>query len=299
MKYIPFLLIFISFLSCQSNHKQGVTENTWTPLWNGRDFTGWHSYLAVPYKGLTIDSIRGLVIDNIGDTTKPFGIDYDPLEIIKVVETDQGSVIRITGVAWGMLYTEKEYKNYHLKLKVKWGEDIHPPKGTYPRNSGLLYHGFGEPGSAYYFMNSHEFQMANGHMGDFWTIGDVEIDAPSVPSSENKYYIFKKDAELRTYYHAHIYKESFLDSAAKWRVIKATDAEKPLGEWNDVELIAFGDSSIHIVNGKVVMRLFNSRKMSNKTPLNSGKIILQSEGAEIYYKDLYIKPLVEIPVEFK
>ena len=70
------------------------------------------------------------------------------------------------------------------------------------------------------------------------------------------------------------------------------------GEWNDVELITLGDSSIHIVNGKVVMRLFNSRNMIDKTPLTSGKIILQSEGAEVFYKDLYIKPITEIPAAY-
>jgi len=79
------------------------------------------------------------------------------------------------------------------------------------------------------------------------------------------------------------------DSLAKRRVLKSFDAEKPHGQWNDVELITFGDSSIHIVNEKVVMRLYNSRLMNTKEPLNSGKIIPQSEGAEVYFKDIYIK----------
>ncbi|MEN8788122.1 MAG: family 16 glycoside hydrolase, partial [Flavobacteriaceae bacterium] len=66
-----------------------------------------------------------------------------------------------------------------------------------------------------------------------------------------------------------------------------------------VELICIGDSSIHIVNNKVVMRLYNSRKMSNDKPLVSGKIMLQSEGAEVYYKDIYLKPISTIPDQYR
>lgn len=286
-KYILFFIL-ISILSCQSNNKKKDNENEWTPIWNGKDFTGWHSYLATPYN---------LKIDSAGNTMKPFGIDYDPLEVIKVVETDQGNAIRISGVAWGMIYTVKDYNNYHLKLKVKWGEDMHPPRERGPRDSGLLYHGFGEPGGVSYWMNSQELQIQEGDMGDYWPTGDVEISVPSVPLDEN-FYIFKEGADLRTYYFAQILETASEDSLARRRVFKAFDAEKPLGQWNEVELITLGDSSIHIVNGKVVMRLFNSARMSNKQPLSSGKIILQSEGAEVFYKDIFIKNIKEIPKEF-
>ena len=291
IKKIIFILIVSCILACQPNKKQVSSENEWTPIWNGQDFSGWHSYLGTPYDMET---------DSIGHKITPFGVDNDPLEVIKIVETDEGNAIRISGVAWGMIYTEKEFKNYHLKLKVKWGEDMHSPRANGPRDSGLLYHGFGEPGpgSAYPWMGSQELQIQEGDMGDYWPVGEVEIDVPSELHDTN-YYIFKEEAALRTYYLAEILDTATIDSLAKRRVLKSTNAEKPHGQWNDVELITFGDSSIHIVNGKVVMRLFNSRTMINKDPLNSGKIILQSEGAEVYYKDIYIRNIKEIPEEFK
>ncbi len=289
MKNSILFLILILILSCQSNTKKKDNENEWIPIWNGNDFTGWHSYLGTPYN---------LEIDSKGNTIEPFGIDNDPLEVIKVVETNQGKAIRISGVAWGMIYTEGEFSNYHLKLKVKWGEDMHRPRENGPRDSGLLYHGFGEPGSAYFWMNSQELQIQQGDMGDYWPVGNVGIDIPSIPY-DDKYYMFKADADLRAYYSAEILETNAQDSLAKRRVFKAFDTEKSHGQWNDVELIVLGDSSIHIVNEKVVMRLFNSRTMSNKHLLNSGKIIIQSEGAEVYYKDIYIKKIQEIPEEFK
>ncbi|MDH5380590.1 MAG: DUF1080 domain-containing protein [Cyclobacteriaceae bacterium] len=289
MKNFYFLLVLIPLLSCNSNEKTSDLENNWEPLWNGKDLTGWHSYLATPYN---------LKTDSVGNAIEPFGIDNDPLEVFKIVDDNDGKAIRISGVAWGMIYTEKDYHNYHLKLKVKWGNDMHPPREKGPRDSGLLYHGFGVPGATSFWMDSQELQIQNGDFGDYWPTGDVEIDVPSVPYKGN-YFIYKEGADLRTYYFAEILNTAAEDSLAKRRVYKSTDAEKPLGEWNDVELIVFGDSSIHIVNGEIVMRLYNSRTMKDKTPLTSGKIVLQSEGAEVFYKDLFLKSIPEIPAEYK
>ena len=282
--FVAIITITIIITSCQSEKKEQYTENTWTSIWNGQDLTGWHTYLGTPYQIKT---------DSLGNTIAPFGVDNDPLGVITVVATEQGNAIRISGVAWGMIYTEEEFKNYHLKLKIKWGEDKHPPRENRRRDSGLLYHGFGAPGSAENWMGSQELQIQEGDMGDYWPVGNVEIDIPSV--LDDKYYIYKEDAALRTYYLAEILHD---DSLVKRRVLKAFDTERPHGEWNDVELITFGDSSIHIVNGKVVMRLFNSRNMISKLPVDFGKIILQSEGAEVFYKDLYLKPINKIPVEY-
>ena len=291
MRYLSLLFALLLFISCNQSKKEKdpkIESVPWTSLWNGQDLNGWHSYLGTPYVQET---------DSLGNPIEPFGIDNDPLEVIKVVELDDGNAIRISGVAWGMLYTEDDFENYHLKLKYKWGEDMHPPREAGPRDSGLLYHGFGEPGSVYSWSDSQELQVQQGDMGDYWPVGDVAIDIPSVPK-DSLYYIYHPEGDLRTYYFADILETNQHDSLARRRVYKAFDAEKPHGEWNDVELITYGDSSIHIVNGEVVMRLYNSRTMTNKRRLASGKIILQSEGAEVFYKDLYLKKIKEIPEKY-
>ena len=285
MRYFSFLLAIVFLSSCAEPKKE---SDPWISLWNGSDLNGWHSYLGTTYT---------LETDSLGNKLEAFGIDNDPLEVVKIVELDDGNAIRISGIAWGMLYTEDSYENYHLKLKVKWGEAMHPPREKGPRDSGLLYHGFGEPGSVYAWSDSQELQIQQGDMGDYWPVGDVAIDIPSVPLDDT-YYIYKEDGALRTYYFADILEENAQDSLAKRRVFKGFDAEKPHGEWNDVELVVLGDSSIHIVNEKVVMRLYNSRKMSDNSPLTSGKIMLQSEGAEVFYKDIYLKKISRIPEKY-
>ncbi|GAB3535026.1 hypothetical protein GCM10027443_23130 [Pontibacter brevis] len=98
-------------------------------------------------------------------------------------------------------------------------------------------------------------------------------------------------------------KQPFLPLGAGTNVsgfcLRSEDHESPEGEWTDIELICFQDKSLHIVNGHVVMVLQNSRYMDNGTPkpLTKGKIQLQSEAAEVYYKDIKIRRLEELPAK--
>ncbi len=64
------------------------------------------------------------------------------------------------------------------------------------------------------------------------------------------------------------------------------DVEKPAGEWNRMEVICDGDSITNIVNGYVV-------NVGTKSSLTKGKIIFQSEGAEIFFRKIEIRPLVK------
>lgn len=60
-----------------------------------------------------------------------------------------------------------------------------------------------------------------------------------------------------------------------------------------MEVIADGTTLIHKVNGKEVFRAFNSRQKNGDqiTPLQKGKLQIQSEGAEVFYKNIKIKRL--------
>jgi len=147
-----------------------------------------------------------------------------------------------------------------------------------------------------------EFEIQEGNMGDFWPIGDIEIDVPSKPT-DDKFHQYDENSPLRTYSTTKFYKEGLteyvevglMDSLVKMYVKKFPDKENKHGEWNDIDLICYGDSSIHMVNGTVVMRLFNARKMSDKSPLKAGKLVIQSEGSEVYYKDIRLKRIDKMP----
>jgi hypothetical protein len=70
----------------------------------------------------------------------------------------------------------------------------------------------------------------------------------------------------------------------KSRVVKTRDAEKPFGEWNTVEVVCDGDKITNIVNGVVVNE-------GTRASVTKGKILLQSEGAEVYYRNVELTPL--------
>ena len=60
--------------------------------------------------------------------------------------------------------------------------------------------------------------------------------------------------------------------------------EKPLGQWNTYDILCEGDS----IKVSVNELLQNS---ATETTVNSGKICLQSEGAPIEFRNIYIETL--------
>jgi hypothetical protein len=62
------------------------------------------------------------------------------------------------------------------------------------------------------------------------------------------------------------------------------EVEKPYGEWNVLELVTQGNDVKQYVNGKLV------NEGMDPSP-GSGKILFQSEGAEIYFRDMKLYPL--------
>jgi hypothetical protein len=82
--------------------------------------------------------------------------------------------------------------------------------------------------------------------------------------------------------------------------MKASDHEKPAGEWNVVDLYCFGRTSVHMVNGTVNMVNYNSGRIEKDgtvLPLTKGKIQIQSEGGELYIQSITLVPIKEIPAE--
>ena len=62
------------------------------------------------------------------------------------------------------------------------------------------------------------------------------------------------------------------------------DVEKPAGEWNRMEVICDGDTITNIVNCHVV-------NVGTRSSLTQGKILLQSEGAELFCRKIEVRPL--------
>ena len=78
------------------------------------------------------------------------------------------------------------------------------------------------------------------------------------------------------------------------------DYEKPVGEWNQLDLYAVGERALHVVNGKVAVLLTGLRQTVDhrEIPLTKGRIELQSESAEIFFRNVWLEPIDSLPPEF-
>lgn len=162
-------------------------------------------------------------------------------------------LLHITGQEFGYIATEKTYTDFHLVVEFKWGEKKYPPRENAPRDNGILYYAVNNDKV---WPRSVECQIQEGDCGDFWFIDSVTaiVDGARTASTKNT------------------------------RMTKKKDNEKPTGEWNRIEVIAQQGKCTHIVNGEVVNE-------ATDASLRSGRIIIQSEGAEIYYRKIDLKLL--------
>lgn len=256
----------------------------WTPLFNGRDLGGWDTFLGKPHK---LTDVPGLPRNAQGEYTNPIGVNSDPRSVFSVVQVDGRPAIRISGEIYGGLITREEYENYHLRFEVKWGEKRWQPREDAVRDTGCCYHSVGPHGASYgFWMQSFEFQVQEGDCGDFYSLAGVIVDAeaarldPADPKSE---LVYRKGG-------------SRIVGHTK-RIIKDPDNERPRGEWNTMDLYCLGQASAHVVNGKVNMMLTGLRRTvdGREAPLTKGRIQFQSEAAEVFYRNIAVRRIREMP----
>lgn len=255
------------------------TSDDWTYLYNGRDLTGWDTWIGPP-------------LDDAGKmlSKTPVGLNNDPNHVFTIVKDQGENVIRISGENWGGISTKQEYENFHLQLMFKWGMLTWGQKKNKKRDSGLLYFAVGAHGADYgAWMRSQEFQIQEGDCGDYWGVAGGMEDIPAIKKSDSEY-VYNSTGQ--------IYDFSATSNVGR-HCIKQGDAEKPSGEWNVLDLYCHGDTSVHVINGKVMMVLFHSQQSDNGklSPLKKGKLQIQSEGAEVFYRQIRIRSLEAIPGE--
>ena len=195
-----------------------------------------------------------------------------------------------SGENWGAISTKDEFENYHLQLQFKWGALSWGQKKNKKKDSGLLYHSVGKYGADYrVWMRSQEFQIEEGNCGDYWGVAGGMADMPVIKKSETEY-VYNPRGTFITFREG---------SKQGRRCIKESDAENPTGQWNAVDLYCHGDTSIHIVNGVVMMILYNQKQLDNDQilPLTRGKIQIQSEGAEVFYRQIKVEPIDRLPAD--
>lgn len=278
--------ISLLFVGCKSTNQ---TANNWNQLID-KDLSQWDVFIGVPHHSLDLEGYE----KGDGKRGTPIGLNNDPLNVFSVVEMDDEQVLKVSGEVYGGLSTKQEFENYHLSLEFKWGTKKYEPRLQDKRDSGILYHAQ-EPHGQFWnvWMKSLEMQVQEGDCGDFFALAGTGIDIKSVEKTEveKAYRFYSPDGELRHF-------KSGEDSRCR----RIKDLEKPNGEWNKLELVCVGNKAYHIVNGTVVMVMENPvmyDEQGNSSPLTKGKIQLQSEGAELYYKNIKIRSVKGLPQVFQ
>ncbi|MCC7475078.1 MAG: DUF1080 domain-containing protein [Pirellulales bacterium] len=154
-----------------------------------------------------------------------------------------------TGQPVGYLLTKKkDFENYVLNVEWRW-----PDKGG---NNGVLVH-VTKPGVVGIWPQCLEVQLFSGDAGDFWTLETtIEIENPKGRIQDRRHF-------------------------------NLTDgSEKPIGEWNAMEITCRADEITVKVNGTLVNH-------ATKLSQSKGAIALQSEGTPIEFRKVELKKLNE------
>jgi hypothetical protein len=218
----------------------------------------------------------------------------DPLQVYSYAD----AVLRISGEAWGGLTTNDQYANYHMVFEFKWGERTWDPRKDRARDSGILVHCTGIDGSFYKtWMASVEAQIIEGGVGDILVLNSKAKDGTFLPVSlsaevvkdRNGETIWKRGGELESFTSGRI---NWYGRDLKWKdelgFRGREDVESPHGEWTRYEIICDGGSITILVNGTVVNEAFHTKP-------SFGKILIQSEGAEIFIRRWKLWPVGEAP----
>lgn len=154
-------------------------------------------------------------------------------------------VLVCLGQPIGYIRTEEKFTNYVLKVEWRFN-----PITKKAGNSGVLLR-TQEPDKVW--PKSVEAQLESGNAGDFWNIEEFQM---------------KTDP-----------------ARLKGRNTKHTHAaERPLGEWNEYEIVVDHGRITLKVNGDVL----NEARDVAEVP---GTICLQSEGAEIHFRSVRLAPI--------
>lgn len=234
-------------------------------LFNGKDFTGLYTFL------------------------KGRGVRREPDHVFRV----EDGAIRVSGEGSGYVATEKEYRDYHLSVEYKWGKRTDGSGNV--RNAGVLVHGTGPDGAhpSGVWMASLEVQLAQGCEGDLIVIRGKDAGGKVIPVDMATEVRVAEDGNTRWLAggkkvrysgsqfwwsrHEPFFKEK-LDTRGK------NDVASPLGEWTRVEVICSGSRVTVKINGATV------NEAVDVWP-TQGRILLQNEGNEIYYRNWKLMPL--------
>ncbi len=192
----------------------------------------------------------------------PLGFDNDPRGVFSIRQVDGEPVIHVSGEVWGSLVSDESFSAFELTVEYRWGTRDFPPLNF--KDSGLMYLTTGPAGAVNAggdalsnpmgsgaFFVSMEYQLAPGDTGTVYNLGPIRHQASPRQN------VPERDG------------------------------------WNEVRIVLENGQVRHFLNGAEVAHSTGFTLAwpgQPVTPLTTGTLQLQSEGAEIDFRRLRLRP---------
>ena len=234
----------------------------------------------------TMKLFDGKSLDSFDTFVFGHGFNRDPEGVFRVVD----GMIRVEGIPYGYFITKAEFGDFFLRAEFKWGDATHGSRKDKARDSGILYRAVeveeraeAATSNGRIWPKALEFQIMEGGTGDVILLGGAELTVKGVRKGGERGIQIdrfnKTDLGRQDGWPAHY------RAPAGFRDPN-NEVEKPHGEWNVLEMTAEGGRVMYWVNGILVME-------GSDASLPRGKILFQSEGSELFYRNIAVRPLSE------
>jgi hypothetical protein len=234
----------------------------WKPLFNGRNLSGWSTHYA---------SQPG---ENAAAAASYFRVEDGAIHVYPSQSAGSAQPN-------AYLLSDGEHKDYKLSLEYKWGEKKFAPRLNLVRDAGLLYHVHRQRPNDW--PASIESQIQEGDLGDLWVISARA--SSSIDPKTKRFALLEQGGVPVT-----------VGNDGKFERVRHGRVNEYPG-WNTLEVIVQGDRAMHIVNGVPNLRVNDMKAWdagsSSWVKLDRGRIALQAESAELYYRNIRIRPLTK------
>ena len=254
-----------------------------------------------PASGKTISLFNGKTLDGWTTWTKETGTENPGAFVV------EDGCLRINGgdgkrAYYGGITTRQSFQNYRISLDYKFAGPTHGDRAKAARDSGILLHCVGSPEGGASWPGSIEANIMEGDTGSFWLVGNrpkgdgvdddgkpiqLGITVEAVREGPGKELYFKPGAPKVRVEH----KDGYCNTGYKdrnWKDVAGYrgpgDLDKQVGEWTHVECVCRGDTIEVYCEGKLV-------NVGTQATLTKGRICLQTEAADIVYRNIELTPL--------
>lgn len=259
--------IFVSGIWMRS---EPITPGHTIALFNGTDFSGLYTWLK---------------------TTKS----EDPARVFRITN---GMIQMLPSL--GYLATAREYRDYELIVEFKWGQAVSSWRQGKARDSGIFLHATGPDGNSHdgggAFMAAIECNLFQGATGDILVIRGADKTGKLIAPRITAFVSEEKDSDGWRWCRSSGRNETierwgrlnWLNKSPHWKdeldFRGPLDVERPYGEWNQLKCLCNGDTLRVELNGQLV-------NMAWYVSPAAGKILLQAEGSEIFFRRFELRPL--------